>query len=177
MSVISAPPAGRSAGAHRRRHRVGDHRVGRVLVLLLAAPFASMPLLAPAVVAAQPAQGVVAGTVTTQAGQRPLGDAQVTVEGTALGAATDASGHFRIAGVSGTTVRVTARRIGYAPTTVTARVGATDVTIAMSERVLELNQVVVTGTAGVAEKRAVGNAVSTVRAADIVATQPVRNVQ
>jgi TonB-linked SusC/RagA family outer membrane protein len=153
-------------------------RLGRVATLLLAAPVAA-PVLTPASAAAiQPAaQGVVAGSVVTQGGQRPLGDVQVTVEGTTLGASTDASGHFRIAGVTGATVRLTARRIGYAPTTVTARVGQTDVAIVMNERALELNQVVVTGTAGVAEKRAVGNAVSTVKAADVVATQPVRNVQ
>src|SRR5438067_1848065 len=153
--------------------------LGRVVVSLLVAPFAAVPLVSPAAAGAvQPAaQGIVAGIVVTQGGQRPLADVQVVVEGTTLGAATDASGRFRITGATGATVRLTARRIGYAPTTVTARVGQTDVTIAMAERVLELNQIVVTGTAGVAEKRAVGNAVSVVKAADIVATQPVRNFQ
>src|SRR5690242_4768141 len=113
-------------------------RLGRVARLLLAAPVAA-PVLTPATAAAiQPAaQGVVAGSVVTQGGQRPLGDVQVTVEGTTLGASTDASGHFRIVGATGATVRLTARRIGYAPTTVTARVGQTDVAIVMTERAVE----------------------------------------
>ena len=131
----------------------------------------------PAVVAAQPAQGAVAGTVVAEGSQRPIADAQVSVEGSPLAAATDASGRFRIAGVTGAEVRLTVRRIGYRPATVTARVGATDVRVVLGERALELSQVVVTGTAGAQERRAIGNAVSTVRASDVVATQPVRNVQ
>jgi hypothetical protein len=41
-----------------------------------------------------------------------------------------------------------------------------NVRIVLTERALELTVVVVTGTAGVAEKRAIGNAVSTVNAAE-----------
>ncbi|MDF1501452.1 SusC/RagA family TonB-linked outer membrane protein [Roseisolibacter sp. H3M3-2] len=129
-----------------------------------------------AVVAAQPAQGVVAGTVVAEGSQRPLADAQVSIEGTTLGAATDVNGRFRITGATGTEVRVTVRRIGYRPTTVTARVGATDVRVVLGERALELSQVVVTGTAGVQERRAIGNAVSTVNVAQVATTQPVRNL-
>ena len=122
------------------------------------------------------AQNVVTGTVTAVATQRPIADAQVIVEGTTLGATTDAAGRFRIAGVGGGEVRLVVRRIGYQPRTVPARAGQ-PAQVALAERVLELNQVVVTGTAGVAERRAVGNAVAQVRAAEVVATQPVRNVQ
>jgi hypothetical protein len=56
--------------------------------------------VAPARAVAQ--QGVVAGTVVAEGSQRALPDAQVVVEGTTLGAATDASGRFRITGVTGT---------------------------------------------------------------------------
>jgi TonB-dependent SusC/RagA subfamily outer membrane receptor len=122
-------------------------------------------------------QGVVAGVVVSEGAPRPLADAQVSVEGTTLGAATDAAGRFRIANVSGTEVRLTVRRIGFRPTTITARVGETDLRVVLGERALALSQVVVTGTAGVAERRAVGNAVSNVNAAEVTATQPVRNFQ
>jgi len=121
--------------------------------------------------------GVVAGVVVTEGSAAPLPGAQVGVEGTTLGALTDAQGRFRIAGVPGTSVQLTARRIGYRPVTTTVQVGATDVRIAMSERVVELNQVVVTGTAGGTEQRAVGNAVSRIRAADVVQTQPIQDFQ
>jgi TonB-linked SusC/RagA family outer membrane protein len=140
-------------------------------------PAALVTFSAPATLRAQAAQGVVAGLVVAEGTQRPVADAQVSVEGTTLGGATDANGRFRIAGVAGAEVRITVRRIGYRPNTVTARVGATDVRVTLSERALELSQVVVTGTAGVAERRAVGNAVSTVNASDVVATQPVRSLQ
>lgn len=135
--------------------------------------------LAPARSAAQPpaGQGVVAGVVTAEASQRPIADVQVSVEGTTLGAITDASGRFRIAGVPAGEVRLLVRRIGYQPRTVAARAGQGDVRVALAERITELNQVVVTGVAGVAERRAIGNAVSSISVAQITATQPVRNVQ
>jgi outer membrane cobalamin receptor len=57
------------------------------------------------------------------------------------------------------------------------RVGQTDVRFLLSERPVELNQVVVTGTAGGQERRAVGNSVARVDAANVVATAPVTTVQ
>jgi TonB-dependent SusC/RagA subfamily outer membrane receptor len=171
------PALGRSVVAPlRRRARRAAHRA------LLTALAGSVPAaaLAAAVLAprrAEAQQGVVAGIVVAEGSQRPLADVQVSVEGTTLGASTDVNGRFRIAGVAGQEVRLSVRRIGFRPTTVGARVGATDVRVVMTERALELNQVVVTGTAGVAERRAVGNAVSNVNAAEVTATQPVRNFQ
>ena len=69
------------------------------------------------------------------------------------------------------------RRIGFLPRTLGATIGDANVRIALSERAMELTSGVVTGTAGVAEKRAIGNAVSTVNAAEVVATQPVNSFQ
>jgi TonB-linked SusC/RagA family outer membrane protein len=140
--------------------------VGAVVCLAAAAP----PLHA------QEA-GVIGGTVLTEGTLQPLAGVQVTVNGTELGALTDASGSFHITGASGGQVELHARRIGYRPATVTARVGQTDVRITMAARAVELNQVVVTGTPGGTESRAIGNAVSQIKASDIVATQPVQNLQ
>jgi hypothetical protein len=122
------------------------------------------------------AQDVVAGVVTAASSQRPVGDAQVTVEGTALGATTDASGRFRIAGVAPASCGSScgASASSRAPS---RRAPAGPCRWRLADRVLELNQVVVTGTAGASERRAVGNAVTQVRAAEVVATQPVRNFQ
>ncbi|MHB1225142.1 MAG: carboxypeptidase-like regulatory domain-containing protein, partial [Gemmatimonadaceae bacterium] len=119
-------------------------------------------------------EGVIGGTVLTDGTLQPLAGVQVTVTGTELGALTDASGAFRITGASGGQVELQARRIGYRPATVTARVGQTDVRITMAARAVELDQLVVTGTAGGTESRAIGNAVSQIKASDIVATQPVQ---
>ncbi len=154
---------------------VARSRASTSTALRLAAACA-VALVAPSPATAQ-GTGTVAGTVVAERGAAPIPQVQVAVDGTGLGTSTDASGRFRIGGLTGAEVRLIARRVGYRPATVTARVGATNVTIVLTERTIELEQVVVTGTAGVSAKRAIGNAVSTVRAADIVATEPVRNVQ
>src|SRR4051794_14466810 len=121
--------------------------------------------------------GVVAGTVVTQSGGVPVPSVTVLVDGTERGAVTDAGGRFRITGLSGASVNVTARRIGYRAETVAARVGDEHLRIALSERAVELNSVVVTGTAGATQRREIGNAVSQIQASDIVPTAPVQNVQ
>ncbi len=122
--------------------------------------------------------GIVSGTVVNDKNSSPIVDAQVAVEGRGVGTTTDAAGRFRLAGLTGGgEIRLVVRRIGFQPKTVSATIGASDVRIALSERSVELSQIVVTGTAGIAEKRAIGNAVSTVKAADIVATQPVNSFQ
>jgi TonB-linked SusC/RagA family outer membrane protein len=156
------PPAGRA----------------RVAGRLATAVLALAALLLPAAGAAAQAGGVITGAVVNDRGA-PIGDAQLSVEGqVAVGVTSDASGRFRLTGLSGAgNVDITVRRIGYLPRTVTAAIGATDVRIVLSERALELGGVVVTGTAGVTEKRAIGNAVTTINAADIVATQPINSFQ
>jgi TonB-linked SusC/RagA family outer membrane protein len=123
-------------------------------------------------------QGVISGTVVTQASQAPLPGAQVIVEGQqGKGAMADADGHFQITGVTGTQVTLQARMIGYRPATQTVRVGATDVRFLLADQPVELNQVVVTGTAGGQEARTLGNSVAHIKAADVVATAAVPNVE
>jgi TonB-linked SusC/RagA family outer membrane protein len=140
------------------------------------APLAiTLLLTVPAAARAQ--GGTIAGSVVAEGSQRPLANVQVTVEGEAgRGAVTDAAGRFRIAGITGTTVTLNARLIGYRPATRTAQVGATDVRFLLTERAVELNQVVVTGTAGGEQKRALGTSVAQVNAADVLANTPVPSV-
>jgi TonB-linked SusC/RagA family outer membrane protein len=121
--------------------------------------------------------GTIAGTVVSEAGQIPIPEAQVRVAGTNTGAVTDASGRFRLTGLTGTEVSLEVRRLGYRPTTVTARVGTTDLRITIPERSVELDALVVTGTAGATEKRAIGNAVSTIKASEITQVAPVTSMQ
>jgi TonB-linked SusC/RagA family outer membrane protein len=123
--------------------------------------------VAPRVASAQ--GGTISGTVVDAGSNRPLANAQVGVEGQAgRGAVSDASGRFRITGVTGTTVTLDARLIGFAPATRTVQVGASDVRFQLSPRAVELNQVVVTGTAGGSQVRELGTAVAKVDAADVV---------
>jgi TonB-linked SusC/RagA family outer membrane protein len=122
--------------------------------------------------------GTVAGTVVAQGNQRPLAGVEVGVVGTPpRGTVTDASGRFRLTGLTGPTVVLNVRFLGFRPVTDTVQVGTTDLRIEMSERVIELNSVVVTGTAGGAQVRELGTSVSVVNAADIQAQTAVPTVQ
>ena len=93
--------------------------------------------------------GVVAGTVIVEGSQRALPGAQLAVAGApGKGAISDAAGRFRITGLTGTTVVLNVRSIGYRQVTETVRVGTENLRVVMQERALELNAMVVTGTAG-----------------------------
>src|SRR5438094_1428907 len=131
--------------------------------------------LLPAVLSGQ--LGPVAGTVTSRASGAPVADVQVTVAGTTLRALTDASGRFRFSDVPGTMVVLQARRIGFRAAEDTIRVGNENVRIALEEKVLELSQVVVTGTPTATARRELGIAVSRIDAASVTQTAPINDLQ
>lgn len=138
---------------------------------LLACAIAAAPLEAQ-----QP--GVIGGVVLGVGGQ-PVPSAQVIVDGTTLGTTTDASGQFRIAGLSGQEATIEVRRIGYRMERRAVRVGDTDVRISLTEQSVVLDAVVVTGTTGAQSKRELGNAVTTINAAqakEIAAISSVQNL-
>ena len=155
-------PPSRGFGVRRRLTAVS-----RLAALLLLIPAA--PLLAQ--------EGAVGGTVVTGAAATPIAGAQVIVQGTTNGAVTDAAGAFRIAGLSGGQVTLEVRRIGYRMETRTANVGDMNIQIVLVERAVDLEAIVVTGTPGATEKKALGNAVSTIDAAAVTETQPINNLQ
>jgi TonB-linked SusC/RagA family outer membrane protein len=137
---------------------------------------ASLPYLAPllalllallAFAGDADAQGAasIAGTVVKAGTLTPVEGAQVQVQGTTLGAATDAAGRFRITGLSGDQVTLEVRRLSFQPTTQVARVGDLAVRIVLTEAAVELDQVVVTGTGIGERRRSLGNTVATIDAA------------
>ena len=120
--------------------------------------------------------GTVAGTVVAEGSLRPLSAAQVgTPDG--KGALTDAGGRFRLTGLTGSQITLVARRIGYRSVTRTVTVGDQHVDFVLVEAPVQLNAVVVTGTAGGQEKRAIGNSVTQINAPDVTAIAPVSDVQ
>jgi hypothetical protein len=122
--------------------------------------------------------GIISGTVVSERSGGPVSDAQVATDDRAQVVTTDASGRFRLGGLPGSgNVRITVRRLGYQPRTETVAVGSSNIRIALVEQAVQLTEVVTTGTAGVAEKRAIGNAVTTVKASEVVATQPIASFQ
>ncbi len=124
------------------------------------------------------AQGTsISGTVVGSGSSNPIPAAQVLVSGTTLGTTTDANGRFRIGGLSGESVTLDVRRIGFRPARQTVRVGLTDVRISLAEQSVSLDEVVVTGTPGGQARRELGNAVTTVNAASVTENGTVNNIQ
>jgi TonB-dependent starch-binding outer membrane protein SusC len=118
----------------------------------------------------------VAGTVVDARTGRSLEGARVAVQGTQTAVRSDTRGRFRLTGLSGTTVVVEVTMIGYRPHSERVTVGATDVRIAIAEQAINLGEIVVTGTVGGAEKRAIGNSVTQVRASDVQELAPAPDI-
>jgi len=140
-----------------------------------------------ALVIAHPARaqssGVISGQVTDSTAQQPLVGAQITLlgEGGAQlrGVRTDASGRFVLPNVPAGQQRLRARFVGYAPKELSLTVldGQTSrIDFALMPRSLQLDQVVITGTGGVVQKRAVGNVVESISAKDVLEVAPARTV-
>lgn len=107
--------------------------------------------------------GRIVGRVVASSGE-PVGEAQVAIDGTAFRTTSGADGRYAIAGVPDGTHRVVARRIGYAAESRTVTVAGGDVTLdfTMNPVSIRLDEVVVTGTAGQARRREVGNSIGTI---------------
>ncbi len=123
--------------------------------------------------------GQVTGTVTSQQTTMGLGDVQVSVPGTGLGSLTNQDGRFLILNVPVGEHEIVAQLIGYGEErqTVTVTAGAPVVVeFRLRTRAVELEGMVVTGTAIAAQRREVGNSISLITAEQIEAL-PVTNVQ
>lgn len=124
-------------------------------------------LLAPASSFAQ--GGTVVGHVTDAGSRNAVAGASIVIDRTTLGATSGADGRFRLVNVPAGTHIVVARRIGFAAKrqTITVVVGGeVSADFAMNASAIALDQVVITGTAGAQEKRSIGNAVTTINAAE-----------
>lgn len=120
-------------------------------------------------------QGRVAGQVTGPEGT--LAGAQVSIVGTDLGALTDEAGRFEVRGISGDTVRVRVQLIGYATRTRRVAVGNTSVQIRLRQSAVELENIVVTGTAGETRNREIGNAIEQLEIAEVTQNTRPPNLQ
>ncbi len=150
--------------------------VGALLVsAAVARPAPALATDGPGALLAQQ-QAVVGGVVLESGTLRPLGGAQVVVEGTGTGTLTDAAGRFRIEGLTGRQVTLRIVMLGYRTRTVDARVGQVDLRILMEESAIALDEIVVTGTPGQMQKRALGNSLAEIDAGGAVETQPITSV-
>jgi TonB-dependent SusC/RagA subfamily outer membrane receptor len=139
---------------------------------LLAASFV------PAALAAQ-TTGVVRGTVTEAGTNQPVIGAQVLIRGTTIGALTDSRGAFTLTQVPTGNVTVRVESIGYRSIEQAATVTTGDAAVVnfqLQQSAIGLDQLVVTGTAGRTQKRAIGNSVSSIKASEVVDAAPITNV-
>lgn len=121
--------------------------------------------------------GTVSGIIADSKTRRPLADALVRVEGSEAFSRTNGRGQFQLNGLSGTTVRLRVSRIGYQPLTTDATVGAPPVRIELSELIVKLDEIVVTGTAGEQQQRTLGNVIGKVDVSNTVVIAPPAKLQ
>lgn len=120
-----------------------------------------------------PPVGTVEGTVKDDFGQ-PIIAATLLVEGTPLGAISDAEGKYKISSVRAGTQTITVRRIGYQSLskTVVVRDGANVVDFVLATAATSLKALVVTGTTGAVERVTQAAVVASVDAADVQSVIP-----
>jgi TonB-linked SusC/RagA family outer membrane protein len=129
-------------------------------------------------IAAAQAPATITGRILDSLTQRPLAGVQVLVVGQAEGRS-NASGQYTVSGVRPGAVVVRARLLGHEPAErrFTVSAGETKtLDFALPRPTTTLDQVVVTGTAGETQRRAIGNVVESINASDVLATAPVLSV-
>ena len=145
----------------------------RRLIVLVFALVLAITVVPPA----QGQAGTVSGTVVDNKTGLPLADAQVAVEGAAeIRTRTNIKGEFRLSGINNP-VRLQVTRVGYMAMTVDATPGSANLRVALTEYAVKLEEVIVTGTAGDAQRRALGNAIGKVDVASTVQLAPPSKLQ
>ncbi|MGH7476282.1 MAG: TonB-dependent receptor domain-containing protein [Longimicrobiales bacterium] len=144
-------------------------------VLTLTALLAFAPALAEVAVGQEP--GRIVGQVVGGRSLEPLGGVQVYLVGTGLGTLTNSQGRFVVLNVDPGTYQVRVERIGFATATQEVTVAAGQAATAnfqLEEEVLGLDEIVVTGTAGQARRREIGNSVAQIDLSEV--REPLVNV-
>lgn len=125
-------------------------------------------------------QGTVTGRVVHDATLRPLAGAQISIPGSGLGALANSDGRYLIVNVPPGQATLRVQIIGYASTqrTVTVVAGQpVSADFSLQTEALGLDEIVVTGTAGTIQRRAVANVVGTMRTADALERTSPASVQ
>ena len=159
-----------------RRKRViqqhtSSHTGGPVALLLaLALVFTALPRTLDA--------QSITGTVRDQGTGDPVASAQVFLEGLNLGALTQANGSYTIGDVPAGSHTLTVQFLGYRSESVVVTIVAGQSVVQnffLSQQALQLDELVVTGTAAASRVREIGNSVA-VLDAGVAEIQPINNV-
>ncbi len=125
--------------------------------------------MAPPLLGAQGTGGTIRGTITNGTSSAPVAGAQVFIVGTRAGGVSGGDGRYTISGVPSGTVTVRVRSLGFQPIEKSATVtdgGTVTLDFTVTSAPLSLDEIVVTGTAGSARKREVGNSIGQIKVAD-----------
>lgn len=123
--------------------------------------------------------GRIQGRVVDSETQRPLNGVQVSIPEISRGAFTNAQGAFVIFGVPAGTHTVLAQMVGFGTgeKTITLDAGETvELNFEIAVQSIQLDELVVTGTPGATQRRAVGNTVSSVAAEQLTEKAPISTV-
>jgi hypothetical protein len=147
----------------------------------LAARFAvralALPVLVLGIAATARAQGTIAVTVT-EAGAKPISQAQVAVIGSNAGGLTNADGKVSLRNVSAGSVTVRVLRVGYGEqkqVVVVVDGQTTNVNFVLTSVAVSLTPVVTTAT-GETRRVEIGNAVTTIDVSKLKETAPITNM-
>jgi len=146
---------------------------------MLAPAAAVLALLCPQIASGQQA-GTVVGRITDARSGQPISSVQVFISEREIGSLTQQNGRYLLVNVPAGTYEIQAARIGYRTESqsVTVTPGGTSIVdFSMSEDALQLEAVIVTGTPGGTQQRAVGNVVGRVDAADIASVAEINTFQ
>ena len=121
-------------------------------------------------------QGTISGGVQNQQSGQPIPSVQIFIQSLDLGVLSQPNGRYVLPNVPAGTHTVTASRIGFQTVTQSVTVGAGAATViqdfSLTEAVLGLDEIIVTGQAGGTQRRAIGNVVATIDAADLAEVSP-----
>ena len=127
----------------------------------------------------QAQQGSISGVVREAGSGTPLQGAQVNILDLQLGGLAGANGRFLLESIPVGTHTVTVEYIGYATASQEVQVVA-DQTVLLDftirQQAFALDEIVVTGTAGVTERRQIGHSIGRIEAAEIVELGPITTV-
>lgn len=155
---------------------LSERRLSALVTSLLVAGLAVMAPLSVGELSAQ-ATGTVTGVVTSSNGQTIAG-AQVSVPGTGVGSLTNNVGRYILLNVPSGERTINAQFIGYGSSQQTVTVpagGSLVLDFELRSEAISLEGVVVTGTAGQARRKEVGNSIAQINAAALE-NEPIQNV-
>ena len=124
--------------------------------------------------------GTVTGRVLDSRSGQPVSAAQVFISALDVGGLTQQNGRYLLQNVPAGTHTLSVARIGYRTEEAQVSVGGgqtVEQNFGLDEEALALDEIIVTGTPGGTQRRAIGNSVVSINASDIVAVAPVSNMQ